>query len=410
MKLNIRVSRGMMSPKAPFGQIEQYIIRIPDHLRRALNLEVGETLYLKTIDDENLVLTVYPALGKDEWYDSESAFVVKRVFDRVNLENKKKTESDLKPIEGGVSLGCDPEFLIVDRNVGTAIPANSIIGGGAHEKIGSDQGLVEIRPDPAMDEHTLVENMRLLLIGARTKLDNTLEGAALRGNKSWYAGKDLTFEGRSSILSYKQELWSCGFHLHFGLHPKLRIRKKNTNYRAVLAFLASTVMVLDYFVAIPAVIPEGDVDNVRRTAGKYGQAGDFKHNKFFTLEYRVPGGHHMRSPMLSRGLIGIGALVVEDVMTRAQEITKGFTRLSKLSSYAKMRELYPQLPDYKILKLALTAKDVSIAKNLYQELIPQLEHMIKYEERKESIVPFVEYISSGDHNISANIEDNWSEL
>jgi hypothetical protein len=410
MKLNVRVSRGMMSPKAPFGQIEQYVIRIPDHLRRTLSLEVGQTLYLKTIDDGNLVLTVYPALGKDEWYDNESAFVVKRVFDRINLENKKKTESNLKPIEGGVSLGCDPEFLIVDRAVGKAIPSNSIIGGGTHSKIGSDHGLVEIRPDPAMDEETLVENMKFLLTGARTKLDTILEGAALRGNKSWYAGKDLTFEGRSAIKSYKDKLWFCGFHLHFGLHPKLRIRKKNTNYRAVLAFLASTVMVLDYFVAIPAIIPEGDSDSVRRVTSEFGNPGDFKHNKFFTLEYRVPGGHHMRSPMLARGLIGLGGLVVEDVMTKAQEITKGFTRLSKLSSYTKMRELYPQLPDYKVLKLALTAKDVSIAKDLYQGLVPQLEHLVSYEKRKGAIAPFVEYISSGDYNISANIEDNWSKL
>jgi len=75
-----------------------------------------------------------------------------------------------------------------------------------------------------------------------------------------------------------------------------------------------------------------------------------------------------------------------------------------------MRELYPQLPDYKVLKLALTAKDVNIAKDLYQGLVPQLEHMVKYEERKEAIAPFVEYISSGNYNISANIEDNWSEL
>ena len=410
MKLNIRVSKGMMSPKAPFGQIEQYVIRIPDHLRKALDLRVGETLYLKTVDDESLVLTVYPALGKDEWYDSESAFVVKRVFDRVNLESKKKIESSLKLIEGGVSLGCDPEFVIVDRNIGKAFPANSIIGGGANAKIGSDHGLVEIRPDPAMDEHKLIENMRLLLIGARTKLDSLLEGAALRGNKSFYAGKDLTFEGRSSILSYKEKLWFCGFHLHFGLHPRLRIGKKNTNYRGVIAFLASTIMALDYFVAIPAIIPEDSNDSIRRTNGEYGQPGDFKHNKFFTLEYRVPGGHHMRSPMLSKGLIAIGALVVEDIMTKAQEITNGFTRLSKLSSYAKMRELYPQLPDYKVLKLALTTKDVNIAKDLYQGLVPQLEHMVKYEERKEAIAPFVEYISSGSHNISANIEDNWSEL
>jgi len=331
MKLNIRVSRSMMSPKAPFGQIEQYVIRVPDHLRKALDIEVGQTLYLKTVDDGNLVLTVYPALGTDEWYDSESAFVVKRVFDRINIESRKKVESKLKPVEGGVSLGCDPEFFVVDRNEGIALPANSIVGGGVYDKIGCDHGLVEIRPDPAMNEYKLVENMRYLLSGARAKLDDTLEGAALRGNKSWYAGKDLAFEGRAALKNYKGKLKCCGFHLHFGLHPKLRIGNKNANYQAVKAFLASTVMTLDYYVAVPAVIPESTEDNHRRLDGEFGQPGDFKHNKFFTLEYRVPSGHHMRSPMLSKGLIGLGALVVEDIMAKAQEITEGFTRLSRLS-------------------------------------------------------------------------------
>jgi hypothetical protein len=409
MKLNIRVSRAMMSPKAPFGQIEQYVIRVPDHLQRALDLEVGQALYLKTIDDRNLVLTVYPTLGMDEWYDSESAFVVKRVFDRINIESKKKIESKLKPVEGGVSLGCDPEFLVVDRKTGIALPANSIIGGGVYDKIGCDRGLVEIRPDPAMDEHKLVENMKYLLSGAKTKLDNTMEGAALRGNKSWYAGKDLTFEGRAAIKNHKNQLWFCGFHLHYGLHPKLRIGNKNTNYQAVRSFLASTVMTLDSYIAIPAVIPESNVDNSRRTAGKYGQPGDFKHNKFFTLEYRVPSGHHMRSPMLTKGLISLGALVVEDIMAKAQEITEGFTRLSRLSSYTQMQKLYPELPAYKILKNALTAKDVNLAKDLFKDIAPQLKCMLNYEAHKEALVPFIDYISSGDYNISANIEDNWSK-
>lgn len=409
MKLNIRVSRAMMSPKAPFGQIEQYVIRVPDHLQRALNIEAGQTLYLKTIDDGNLVLTVYPALGIDEWHDSESAFVVKRVFDRVNIESKKKIESKLKPVEGGVSLGCDPEFLVVDRKTGIALPANSIVGGGVYDKIGCDHGLVEIRPDPAMDEHKLVENMRYLLSGAKMKLDDTMEGAALRGNKSWYAGKDLTFEGRAAMKNHKDKLWCCGFHLHFGLHPRLRIGKKNTSYQAVRSFLASTVMVLDHYVAIPAVIPESDVDNSRRMAGKFGQPGDFKHNKFFTLEYRVPSGHHMRSPMLTKGLIALGALVVEDVMAKAQEITEGFTRLSRLSSYTHMQKLYPELPAYKVLKSALTAKDVNLAKSLFKNIVPQLESMLKYNDHKEALVPFVNYISSENYNISANIEDNWSK-
>jgi len=409
MKLNVRVSRQMMSPKAPFGQLEQYVVRIPGHLRRSLGIHVGETLYMKTTDNGNLVLTVYPALSQDEWYDSESAFVVKRIFDRVNLENKKKTESNLKPVEGGISLGCDPEFVLVDTSTGLVVRANSIVGGGLYSKIGSDDGLVEIRPDPAMNEHQLVENMRELIVGAKEKVDQTMEGAKLRKNKSWYAEKELCFEGHSFKKGYKKPFY-CGFHLHFGLHPRLRIGKKNVNYRAVECFLASTVMALDYFVAIPAVIPETENDSFRRLNGKYGQPGDFKHNKFFTLEYRVPGGYHMRSPLLSKGLISLGALAVEDIMTKAQEITNGFTKLSKLSSYVQMRELYPQLPDYKILKQALTSKDVNLAKELFKDLASKLEFMIRYEDRKEALAPFIDYLISGNYNISANIEDNWSKL
>lgn len=396
----------MMSRKAPFGQLEQYIIRIPDHLRKELDLQTGERLYLKTTDNDRLLLTVYPALELDEWYDSESAFVVKRIFDKVNIKNKKKTTGGLQLIEGGVSLGCDPEFLVVDVKDNVAVKAYPLIGGGTYDKLGSDDGRVEIRPDPAMDEFRLVENMKALLTQARKKITDLQEGAALRKSTAWYVGREFKFEGMSAKKNFKDELWACGFHLHFGLHPKLR--GKQNNYAAVRAFLASTIMVLDYFVAVPAVVPEGTADCYRRAIHKkYGKPGDFKHNKLFTLEYRVPGGHHMRSPALTRGLIGISALVVEDIMTKAQEVTKGFTKLSMLSRYELMKGIYPQLPDYKLLKSALTSKDVDLAKELSYGIQPQLEGMLTYNKHKPSVVPFFDHILGGKQT-SANIEENWS--
>lgn len=392
MRLNIRVSRTMNGPEAPLGRFERYLIRVPEKMRLKHDLSVGDPLHLKTANGGKLVLTVQPALLKDIFYDEESCYVIKKIFDRVNLNSgKRKIEEDVKLLKS-ITLGCDPEFFMVDKRNNYFLSAGSIFG-GKRTRLGSDCGLVELRPDPARTEEEVVKKMRRLMHMANQKLFNAMR------TRNHYRGRELDFIARSSLGNK-----NAGFHLHFGLHPRLKQRTPATNM-----FLRQVVNVLDFYVSLPSSIPEGEADCGRRSGKtRYGRPGDFKNANGITLEYRVPGGYHMRSPMLAKGLIGLGALVVEDVLSRTKVTTHGFKKLSNFSTYDHVRELYPRIPDRQMVVRAIISRKGTIAQRYLDNIASDLIDMLGFDNHAKSVMEFIEYIASDNHNISEIMSENWS--
>ena len=392
MRLNIRVSRAMSGPEAPLGRFERYLIRVPEKMRLKHNLDIGDPLRLKTTDGEEMLLTVQPALLKDIFYDEESCYVVKKIFDRINLRSgKRKIEEKVKLLKC-ITLGCDPEFFMVDKRTKYVLSAGSIFG-GKRTSLGTDCGLVELRPYPAKTEAQVVRNMQKLMRIANQKMLDAMR------TRHYYRGKELDFIAKSAM-----GIRCAGFHLHFGLPPRLKVR--NT---ATTTFLRQVVQILDYYVSLPAIIPEGEHDSERRSGkSRYGRPGDFKNVNGITLEYRVPGGYHMRSPMLARGLIGLGALVVEDVLSRAKVVTSEFRQLSKFSTYDHIRELYPRIPDRQLVVRAITARKPTLAKRYLDNVAADLTDMLGFENHSESVRAFIEYIASEDYGISEQMSENWS--
>ena len=191
MKISIRVSKGMVGPEAPLGRLERYLIRVPEKVREKLGLGIGDPLRLKTIDGIELLMTVQPALKKDVFYDDTCSYITKEVFKRVNVGSKRKIAERVKLLKG-ITLGCDPEFFMVDTKNKYFLSAGAIFG-GKRTKLGTDCGMVEIRPDPAKHEDGVVENMKKLLTQANQRLDRAMK------TRSYYYDKDLDFLGRSAL-------------------------------------------------------------------------------------------------------------------------------------------------------------------------------------------------------------------
>ena len=116
----------------------------------------------------------------------------------------------------------------------------------------------------------------------------------------------------------------------------------------------------------------------------------------------------MRSPMLAKGLIGLGALVVEDVLSRAKVVTHGFKKLSNFSTYDHVRELYPRIPDRQMVVKAIISKKGTLAQRYLDNIASDLIDMLGFDNHAKSVMEFIEYIASDNHNISEIMSENWS--
>lgn len=116
----------------------------------------------------------------------------------------------------------------------------------------------------------------------------------------------------------------------------------------------------------------------------------------------------MRSPMLARGLIGLGALVVEDVLSRTKVTTDNFRQLSKFSRYDHIREIYPNLPARQMVVRALTSRKTAMARRQLDNIATELAEMLGFKNHAESVTKFIEYIAGDNHPISEQMSENWS--
>jgi len=191
---------------------------------------------------------------------------------------------------------------------------------------------------------------------------------------------------------------TAGFHLHYGI-PKeiLGYQKKFVAQQVVKA--------LDYYVGLPSIIPEGYGDSYRRTVQgiEYGKPGMFRIDHR-TLEYRTPGAALMKHPVLAKGLIGLGAVVIEDIISRVKTKTHGFTQLSEIANDADIRVLYPNIPAVMEIFGAICSPTTDVAKGHLSTIRSDVEKMVGYARRAESVNNFFDNIET---QFSIDVEENW---
>jgi hypothetical protein len=361
MNLKLKISREML---------EDNLIGISKNEMDRLKVSLGEKLLLRNREGVSLPLFVKEIQNGQPL--KKYAYVSRKIFNIFfGLEEK--------PYE--TTLGCDPEFVFVTQGIRRVIPADQWL---AHKGvIGSDGPLAELRPSPSQHEDEAVNKLRRLILCLPKIIEERIA-----------TKKKVHPEGHSCWENY-----ALGFHIHLGA-PKEVI-----SYAAPDSseFIRSFVAALDYFVGIPAMLLEDS--NTRRLGnGMYGKPGDFRVSSC-TLEYRTPGGFHLRHPDYARGILGISLCVGSEIFSHVEEVSLGWRELNKFSNYMYLSKKY-NLPQKEGIQKALLDPSKRIAVGLVPDLLNQLKRFPTYQKHAAAIKNYFRLVARN-QQYSPNLLTNW---
>jgi len=190
-------------------------------------------------------------------------------------------ESPYKPQEKEVTLGADPEFILINRDTGKMIPASQFFP--RFGTVGCDSVRIpnrqqrpigEVRPEPSTSPLVLAENIRKTLMQAIKLLPYN--------NIEWLAG------------SQPASNYPIGGHIHFS-----NIELSSKLLRA-----------LDNYLAIPVMLLEDPATSkLRRT--KYGLLSDFRIKEYGGFEYRTISSW-LVTPEISKGVLCLSKLIASN--------------------------------------------------------------------------------------------------
>lgn len=381
LNIKIKVSENMTEYSGIYTN-ESGVIRIPKVLRHNLGLELGQQLQLVTVDKEPLSLKVGQAYADDVIIDDGICYVSRDVFELVNIEGTEQYK--VTPIEG-ITLGCDPEFFLVDNINRKVLRAYSFFK--KYGEIGHDGILAELRPRPSLTPQGLTDNIFKLILNTREMLN-----------------RNTTYDPERIMMlaasGYQRA--TAGFHLHFGLPSSILGRTPN-----IIILMHQMVRVMDYYVGLPAIMLEGDHDSARRSNifVNYGKPSDFRLDNR-TLEYRVAGGSMLRHPILTKGLIALGEIVTQDITSKVKLNTNDFTAFYWVNKDERFQEMYPDVLSTPDVYKLICSPTVEPARQHLDRVYAGTKNMIGYERRREEIDEFFTHIFNNTQ-FNNDIEYNW---
>lgn len=329
------------------GALEHDIIKIHPSIIKATGLKPGGLLTIRCFDGSSVNLKI--AIAEDR------AFAVSRHTYRKIKEGPYKT-----------TLGCDPEFVFIDV-MGRVCSAETFLQKSG--EIGCDGPLGELRPKPGEHEDEVIDTLRGLIKSLPSIISNRFGYASI-----------LKPEGHSE----KGNL-ALGFHIHLGVPKEL------TSFAAPRSkdFFSSLTSVLDYFVGIPALLPE-DTNSRRLGDGNYGSPGDWRSSQY-TVEYRTPGGFHLRHPGYARGILGLALCAGSSILSWAEEESQSWTKMDKVHKFETMSKLY-NLPNRGSIRSVFfdDRKDKAFA--MMPNIIKSIEKMPAYSKHSRSIKEYLTLI------------------
>lgn len=386
--MEIEIEKSLLMTNSKYEN-EEKTVRVSKKLRSKHNLSLYSFVNFETENKQSVCLQILPAYTEDVEVNSDTLFVTENTYRLL----KKEVDTNTLVATDNLTLGCDPELLLI-KNGHEIIKASWYFN--KNGVIGNDGHILEFRPPPSTDEKVLRDTLYSLIKRTRVLINNVIP----EGNK-------VRLVGSSYKKGYEQidlPFYTTGFHLHFGIPPVLI----NPRMAHIKLLIDQVVKVLDYYVGIPSIILEEDEEALRRSSihVQYGKPGNYRLN-FPTLEYRVPGGYNLRHPILACGLIGLGAVVVEDVITRIKHCTDDFKNPMEIQTADDIRGLYPNLPPTEdIFRLILTPK-TDYARTYIDSIYKDVSKMITFEKRKQSICDYFDLLTNRTTKLTDDIENNW---
>ena len=378
MKLFIKPSEKMDAVAGEDAVLERRLIRTPKEFRDFAELALGEFLSIRTREGRPVSLAIEMAYSEDSEKDSMSAYVTSEIYEL--LLGKGVDGYDVELVDG-ITLGCDPELILVDRKTAKVVTAERYVK--KWNSVGYDGLLLELRPFPSTDPGVVAYNLFQLIQKARVEIDKK---------------KKFDPVMMTAVSSYQRV--TAGFHLHYGIPKALLGWRK-------LYISDQIVKAMDYYVGIPSMMPEKDADFYRRTVPymEYGKPGTYRIDNI-TLEYRVPGAALMKHPVLARGIMSLGAVVMEDIVSRIRHITNGFTDLTKISRDEDIRAIYPNIPPVMTIFSTICSPGVDQAQTMFKQIRSDVEKMVGFGRRAGYVNEYFNCIQSG-VEFSPDVEENW---
>jgi len=350
---------------------EDGVIRLSAKQKAKLKVNPGAELSLSTESGGKLSVVVADAHSAEAAKERGASWVSQHTFD---LVVGNPTDPDI------VTLGCDPEFVFIDSR-GQVMPANYWLP--TKGLVGSDGPLAELRPSPAEHEREVVENLRKLIHCLPVLMEHQFGGTS-----------QVTMEGHSCWQNY-----ALGFHIHIGAPREI------TTGAAVASkeFVRSFITALDYFVGIPAMLLEDT--NLRRLGnGMYGKPGDFRITNR-TVEYRTPGGFHLRHPNYAAGVMGLALCVSREIFEDARSESLNWRELNKCAGFSLFQKKY-DLPSKSSIRWALSEPTKKAAVAMLPNLIERLRRLRYFHEHEESIRGYFSVMAEN-KQYSPRLLDNW---
>jgi hypothetical protein len=349
-------------------------ISLPEKLRLEIGALLGQCLQLRAGAAE-LILKIEGPREKDQ----QVALVSETDYAKI-----KNTDIQYQILE--VTLGCDPEFFVLWEGRRVAATAYLPFAG----EIGCDGELGELRPMYGRHENQVVSTLAELIPQIPGKLRRTPWATGFPMD-----GKRFSYEAHSYYGGV-----AAGFHVHLGIPPEIL----NTQRDFSRAAMNHMVQCLDWYLSVPLVPLE--LSHERRIGrSAYGRPGDYRTSNV-TLEYRTPGAFYLRSPHLTRGLLGIALLLTENIVSRLKVASNNFVNLHKLSS-ADLNEVMPK-PSPEKIKGVLVNPNVTAALSELNGIRKQLELLPSFDKHREAVEGFFRAVDKREQP-SANMLINWRD-
>lgn len=351
---------------------EDNIVRVSEEELKKSNTTYGGKGLLRLKSGEKKEFLVLPLADGDKSLPG-TARLSKKSLESISGKNLKPTSS--------FTLGCDPEFVFLTDRKKTC-PANLWLP--YYGKIGNDGVLAEFRPDPAEHEDGVIDNLRKLI-----KQVPEMVGKRF-GNPN-----RLTPEAHSEY-----ENNALGFHVHIGAPKKLIV---GPSPDGGFDFIRSFIGALDYFVGIPAMLLENT--NLRRLGnGPYGKPGDFRLSHK-TIEYRTPGGFHLRHPDYARGIMGLAICVGKEILGEAEVLSNFWRDLGGLKQFSRIQAKYG-LPDRQAIRKIILEPSKREAVKQIPNIIERLKRMENYGAHNKSINNYFNLVREN-RQFNSRILENW---
>lgn len=298
-------------------------------------------------------------------------FVTTQTYNSLMGKGKSTAERAIWISENAqtITIGCDPEFVLVKKNGEAAYADNIMPSGQKMKEFGSDGPCAELRPAPSNKVAELVENIEHLL---KTH-------AHLIEEYKWLGGATYTHPSMNRVFY-------IGGHIHYGLPKGSKFSDRNIQKRVV--------RILDELIAVPLVRIDTPDPSRRRNipcsgSGKiYGAFGDICEGDY-KFEWRVPSGIWLVHPDLAKCVLSASKAVVEEVWRRFEDKNKSTEFMMGVQGKNNLQYSFGCDSSERVRDIINKSKPSEVAVDHIRKLHSKLRGMATYSRYKAEIDEFI---------------------